>query len=135
MRALKNPNFNPSARTGWDQCHCKYYQIRFLTTIHESKSELKQLRYLENHAKRISTFPEAITFYSTIGFSISIVFWKPDIQSFLGTPRSTQLESRKAFKCVIKFRTEKREKTKLLMSARLTQCTYSGRQANLPHIV
>ena len=48
-------------------------------TIHGSKSKLKQLRYPENHEKRISTLAEAITYDPTVGFSISLLF-----QSFLG---------------------------------------------------
>jgi len=43
-------------------------------TIHGSKSELKQLRYHENWAERISTLPEAITFDMTIQISTSLVF-------------------------------------------------------------
>ena len=66
-------------------------------TIHESKSELEQLRYLENHAKRISSLPDAITFYSTVEFPSSLVFQKLHIQTFLGTPRSTQSKPKKAF--------------------------------------
>ena len=78
-KGTRNPNFDPTIRTGWDQCHCKDYQIPFPTTIHGSKSELKWLRYPENHAKRINTFPEAITFDPIIGFTISLCLWKLDI--------------------------------------------------------
>ena len=67
-------------------------------TIHESKLNLKQLRYLENHEKCIDTLSKIITFDLTIGFSISLVFWKLEIQRFLETPRSTQSESEKALK-------------------------------------
>jgi len=73
---------------GWDQFHCEDYEISFLTTIHGSKSELKQLRYPENRATHVSTLLEAIYFDSTVGFSISLVFWKLDIQSFPETLRS-----------------------------------------------
>ena len=48
---LKNPNFDSAIRmswTGWNQCHCEYYQIFNPTTIHGSKSELERLRYHEN---------------------------------------------------------------------------------------
>ena len=78
-------------------------------TIHGSKSELKRLRYLENHVERISRLPDAITFDPTVGISISLVFQKLYIQNFLGTPREAQSESRKAFKQVIKVRREKDE--------------------------
>jgi len=63
-------------------------------TIHGSKSNLKQLRYPENHEKCIGTLFKAITFDLTIGFSISLVFWKLEIQRFIETPRSTQSKSR-----------------------------------------
>jgi len=86
--------------TGWDQCHYEDYQIFFPNTINGSKSKLKRLRYLENRKKSINTLPEAITFDPTIGFSISFVFWKLDIQSFLGAPRLVQSKSGKAFKDV-----------------------------------
>ena len=33
----------------------------------------------------LSTIPKAITFDLTVGFPISLVFWKLDIQSFLRT--------------------------------------------------
>ena len=78
-KGTRNPNFDPTIRIGWDQCHCKDYQIPFPTTIHGSKSKLKWLRYPENHAKRINTFPEAITFDPIIGFTISLCLWKLDI--------------------------------------------------------
>jgi len=39
-------------------------------TIHGSKSELKQLRYLENFVGSVSLLPEAITVDPTVGFSI-----------------------------------------------------------------
>ena len=99
-------------RTGWDQIHYKYYQILFPTTIHVSKSELKRLRYPKNRIKCVSTIPETITFDPTIGFSIYLVLWKLDIQSFLRTPKSVQSEFGKAFKYAIEVRTEKRENDK-----------------------
>ena len=67
-------------------------------TIHGSKSELRWLRYPENRTKRVSTHPEAITFYPTVRFSISLFFWKLDIQIFPKTLKSVQSESRKTFK-------------------------------------
>ena len=70
LEGTRNPNFNSTIKTSWDQRHCKNYQIPFPITIHGSKLELKQLRYLENHAKRINIFPKAITFYLTVGYSI-----------------------------------------------------------------
>ena len=44
----KNPNFDPTVRMGWNQCHCKDYQILISTTIHGSKSMLDWSRYHEN---------------------------------------------------------------------------------------
>ena len=44
----KNPNFNPAIRMGWNQCHCKDYQIIIPKTIHGLKLELERLRYHEN---------------------------------------------------------------------------------------
>ena len=76
-------------------------------TIHGSKSELKRLRYPENHKKHVSTLPEIITFDPTIGFSITLLFWKLDIWSFPGTPRLAQSESGKAFKYVSKVKPRK----------------------------
>ena len=64
----RNPNFDSTVRISWDQCHCKRYQISFPTTIHWSKSELKQLRYIENHEKYINTVPEAITLIQPLDF-------------------------------------------------------------------
>ena len=74
LEGTRNPNFDVTVRTCWDQCHYEDYQIPFPMTIHESKSELKRLRYLENYEKRINTLLEAITFDMTVGFSISLVF-------------------------------------------------------------
>ena len=48
-------------------------------------------------------------FWSNHWFSISLVFWKLYIQSFLGTPRSIQFESRKTFKYAFKAGPEKAE--------------------------
>ena len=70
----RNSNFDLTIRTGQDQHYCEDYQIPFPTTIHGSKWKLKQLRYLENRAKRTSMLPKAITFDPTIGFSIYLVF-------------------------------------------------------------
>ena len=44
----KNPNFDPAIKTGWNQRHCKDYQILAPTTIHGSESELERQRYQEN---------------------------------------------------------------------------------------
>ena len=44
----KNPNIDSVVRTGWNQCHCKDYQILIPMTIHRSKSELERPRYHEN---------------------------------------------------------------------------------------
>ena len=73
-RGTRNPNIDTTVRMSWDLYHCKYYQIPFPTTIHGSKSELKRLRYPENHTKRVSMLPETITFDPTVVFSISLVF-------------------------------------------------------------
>ena len=43
-------------------------------TIHGLKLELKQLKYLENRAKRISMLLKAITFNLIVGYPIFLVF-------------------------------------------------------------
>jgi len=43
-------------------------------TIHGSKSKLKWLRYLENHAKCVSSLLEDITLDPIVGFSIPLDF-------------------------------------------------------------
>ena len=68
----KNYYFDPAMRTSWNQFHYEDNQILIPATIHESKSELKRLKYCENCEKRISTLPEIITFDPTIGFVISL---------------------------------------------------------------
>ena len=70
-------------------------------TIHRLRSELKWLRYPENHAKRVNTLPETITFYPTARFSISLVLWKLDIQRFPRKPRLVQSKSKKTFKYML----------------------------------
>ena len=107
--STKNSNFDPTSKIGWYQRHCKDYRIPFLMAIHGSKLELKRLRYLENCVRRVNLFPKAIMFDPTIIFSISLVFWKLDIQIFLGTLRLVQSEFGKAFKYAIEVRTEKLE--------------------------
>ena len=87
-KGTRNPNFDLIVRMGWDQCHCEDDQIPLSMITHGSKSELKMLRYPENRKKGVSTLPEAITFDLTIGFSIYLVFWKLETQSFIGIPRS-----------------------------------------------
>ena len=72
--------------------------------IHGSKSKLKWLSYVENHEKYISMLPEVITFDLTVEFSISLVFWKLDIQIFLVLSQSN---SRKTFKYASKVETGK----------------------------
>ena len=76
-------------------------------TIYGLKSELKWLKYPENCVERISTLPESITFYPTIGISISLVFRKLYILTFPRTLRSAQSESDKIFTYLIKTKTEK----------------------------
>ena len=98
LGGIRNLNFDPTVKIGWNQCHCENYKISFPTTIHWSKLELQRLKYPENRERHISMLPKAITFYPTIGFLISLVLWKLDIQSFLETPKSAQFESGKTFK-------------------------------------
>ena len=74
LRGTRNHNLDSTIKTSWDQCYCKNYQIPFPTTIHGSKLELKQLRYPENRAKLICMLLETITFDSTVGFPIYLVF-------------------------------------------------------------
>ena len=87
LKGTRNPNFDLTIRTGWDQRHCEDQQIRFPTTIHWLKLELKRIRYLENRENCFSTLLKAINADPTIGFSISLVFRKLKIQRFPGTPR------------------------------------------------
>ena len=57
---LKNPNFDSAIRmswTGWNQCHCEYYQIFNPTTIHGSKSELERPIYHENQVNALVDAP------------------------------------------------------------------------------
>jgi len=62
------------------------------------------LRYVENHEKYINMLLEAITFDMTVGFSISLVFWKLDIQRFLVLAQSN---SGKTFKYASEVETGK----------------------------
>ena len=78
-------------------------------TIHGLKLKLKHLRCPENCAKHVSMLLEAITFDLTVGFSISLVFWKLDIYIFLGTPRLVQSKFGKILKYASKVRLEKGE--------------------------
>ena len=57
--------------------------------------------------EHVNTLPEAVTFDPTIGILISFIFWKLNIQTFPGTPRSTQLESKNTFEYAIKVKWEK----------------------------
>ena len=43
--------------TGWNQCHCKDYQILIPTTIHGSKSELERSRCHENRDNALIDAP------------------------------------------------------------------------------
>ena len=63
--------------------------------------------------------PEAITFDPTMGFSISLLFKKLDIQIFSRTPRLAQSEFGKAFKYVVKVGTKKREEGKIVDISRV----------------
>ena len=40
LNSNRKPNFDPTVRMGWSQCHCKEYWISFLMTTHGSKLEL-----------------------------------------------------------------------------------------------
>ena len=62
MDGSKNPNFDPVARTGWNQHHYKDYQILILMTIHGLKSELNRLRYHKNRDN--APFDALLTFKS-----------------------------------------------------------------------
>jgi len=62
------------------------------------------LSYPENRKKSNNTLLKAITLDLTVGFLISLVFSKLDIQIFPGTPRSTRSNFRKAFKYVSKVK-------------------------------
>ena len=44
----KNHNFDLVVRLGWNQHHCKDYQILIPTTVHRSKSKLERPRYHKN---------------------------------------------------------------------------------------
>ena len=87
-------------------------------TIHGSKLKLKHLRCPENCAKHVRMLLEAITFDLTVGFSISLVFWKLDIYIFLGTPRLVQSKFGKIFKYASKVRLEKGETADVNKGAR-----------------
>ena len=101
----KNPDFDTATEMGWNQCHCEYYSIPVPKIIHGSKSELKWLRYWENHEKRISRLPKVITFDLTVGFLISLALWKLEIHRFPETPISPQSKSGKTSKYVFEVRT------------------------------
>ena len=64
-RGDRKPNFDQIVRMSWNQCHGKDYSIPFPMTAHGSKSKLKRLRYLENHARHVCSFPDSITFDPT----------------------------------------------------------------------
>ena len=57
--------------------------------------------------EHVNTLPEAVTFDPTIGILISFIFWKLNIQTFPGTPRSTQSESKNTFEYAIEVKWEK----------------------------
>ena len=60
-------------------------------------------------AGQLTSQGQAITFDTSVEFSISLVFWKLDIQGFPRTPRSAQSEFGKASKYAIEVRTKKLE--------------------------
>ena len=92
---------------GWDQRHCKDYQIHFPTTIHGSKSELKWLRYPKNRVKRLSTLHVAITFDPIVRFPISLVFWETRHLELSRDIKISTIWSGKTFKYASKTRLEK----------------------------
>ena len=83
-------------------------------TIHGSKSKLKWLRYWENCKQHISMLPDVITFDSTVGILISLIFWKLNIQIFPGKPRSPQSKSGKTSKWASEVKTEKMHEDKIV---------------------
>ena len=54
----KNSNFDLTIQMGWNQCHCKDYQILIPTTIHGSKLKLEQLRYHKNRNDALIDAPQ-----------------------------------------------------------------------------
>ena len=110
--------------------------------VHGSKSELKRMRYPNNRAKCISTLLESITFDSTIGFSIYLVFQKLDIQIFPEILRSAQSKSGKTFKYASKAGPEKAETAdvnndgrRTLYGRRKLKCQFSAINASRPLIL
>ena len=110
--------------------------------VHGSKSELKRMRYPDNRAKCISTLLESITFDSTIGFSIYLVFQKLDIQIFPEILRSAQTKSGKTFKYASKAGPEKAETAdvnndgrRTLYGRRKLKCQFSAINASRPLIL
>ena len=75
----------------------------------------------------VGTLLEAITFDQTVGFPISLEFWKLDIQSFLGTPRSAESKYGKISKHASKSRPEKARIANVSRGGRRCLC---GRQAS-----
>ena len=76
----KNPNFDPTTRTGWNQCHCENYRILVPTTIHGSKLELEQPRYHEN---RNDTLIDALQTFESHNFWCDC--WIFEFHTFLET--------------------------------------------------
>ena len=60
----KSPNFDLAVGMGWNQCHCKDYQILIPMTIHGLKSELKRSRYHENWHDALIDAPQTSESYN-----------------------------------------------------------------------
>ena len=78
---------------------------------------------IKNHAKHVSTLPEATTIDPTVGFPISLLFWKLYIQRFHGTQDQPNLSLGRPLNMCSKLNQIKQE---LLMSAGVTGSHYKA---------
>ena len=95
-------------------------------TIHGSKSEFKQLRYLENCVGHVSLLPEAITFYPTIDFQFLQCSGNQTSIPFQGNQYHLNHSPRRPPNMQSKL---DKKKKKLLTSTYLTLCTLKGHRA------
>ena len=79
---------------------------------YKKKKTFFMLLYQTQAARKFSS--SLAKFDLTVRISISLMFWKLDINIFIGTPRSAQSESEKTFKYA--FEVELGKKLGLLMS-------------------
>ena len=79
---------------------------------YKKKKTFFMLLYQTRAARKFSS--SLTKFDLTVRISISLMFWKLDINIFIGTPRSAQSESEKTFKYA--FEVELGKKLGLLMS-------------------